>query len=88
MKFVLFYESADDFMENVPAHFAAHRERWDAYRANGSLLGVGPFEDPREGSMGIFASREAAESFASGDPFVLNGVVARWYVRGWNDALG
>ena len=38
----------------------------------------GPFGDPqREGSMAVFTSREAAEEFAEGDPFVLNGVVRR-----------
>jgi uncharacterized protein YciI len=46
------------------------------------------FEDPvTQGSMGIFASREAAEEFATNDPFVLNGVVAGWEIRGWNEAL-
>ena len=44
--------------------------------------------DPeREGSMGIFTTREAAEEFAQGDPFVLHGVVARWHVREWNEVL-
>ena len=37
--------------------------------------------------MGVFTTREAAEAFARHDPFVLRGVVRRWYVRGWNEAL-
>jgi len=37
--------------------------------------------------MAIFTSREAAEDFAAGDPFVLEGVVSRWYLREWRDAL-
>jgi hypothetical protein len=28
------------------------------------------------------------EEFARGDPFVVHGVVRRWYVREWNEALG
>lgn len=87
MKYILFYESAPDFMEKVREHFAAHQARWEQFVRDGLLLGVGPFEDPTQGSMGIFATREAAEAFANDDPFVHNGVVARWYVRGWNDAL-
>ena len=49
---------------------------------------VGTFADPQEeGSMSIFASREAAEAFATGDPFVLNGVVRSWEIREWNEML-
>ena len=29
----------------------------------------------------ILTSREAAEEFARSDPFVLHGVVRRWYIR-------
>ena len=74
-------------MEKIQQHFPAHRARWEHFVNEGSLVGVGPFEDPSMGSMGIFTTREAAETFAAEDPFVLNGVVARWHVRGWNDAL-
>jgi uncharacterized protein YciI len=49
---------------------------------------AGTFADPQdEGSMAIFTTREAAETFANGDPFVLNGVVRRWSVREWNEAI-
>ena len=48
---------------------------------------IGPFADPREGAMAIFTTREAAEEFAAEDPFVVNGVVASWRVREWNEAL-
>ena len=88
MKYVVFYESADDVLAKAPLHFQAHRERWDTYRQNGTLLLIGPFSDPREGSMSVFSTREAAEEFVSGDPFVLNGVVKRWYIREWNEVLG
>ncbi|MGH3198998.1 MAG: ACT domain-containing protein [Streptosporangiaceae bacterium] len=37
--------------------------------------------------MGIFTTREAAEEFVRGDPFVLNGVVRNWTIREWNEAL-
>ena len=32
-------------------------------------------------------TREAAEEFAAADPFVLEGVVSKWYVRDWNEAI-
>ena len=32
-------------------------------------------------------SREAAEEFVRGDPFVLNGIVRKWIIRDWIEAL-
>lgn len=87
MKYVLLYESADDAREKAPLHFADHRARWQQFRADGSLLMIGPFENPRDGAMGIFASLEAAESFASEDPFVVNGVVKSWRILPWREAI-
>ena len=50
---------------------------------------AGPHDEPLDGdAIGIFTSRrEAAEKFIAGDPFVLNGVVAQWSVRPWNEVL-
>lgn len=87
MKHVLFYESSPDVLAKAPLHAAAHREHWKAAAAAGTLLMIGPFADPREGAMGIFTSRQSAEEFAAADPFVLGGVVARWYVRDWDEAI-
>jgi uncharacterized protein YciI len=88
MKYVLFYESADDVASKAPLHFPAHRARIEAFRARGRILLVGAFGDPqREGSMAIFPTREAAEEFVAEDPFVLNEVVRRWEIREWNEVL-
>ena len=49
---------------------------------------VGTFDEPMDGAaMGVFRTREAAERFIDGDPFVRNGVVAEWSVRPWNEVL-
>ncbi len=86
-KYVVFYESADDVLVKAPLHFPAHRARWQEFQAAGTLLMVGTFANPQEGAMGIFTTREAAEEFVAGDPFVLNGVVRNWYIREWNEAI-
>ena len=88
MKYVLLYESADDVLETAPAHFDAHTARGQEFYERGSLLMYGPFGDPqREGSMAVFLSREAAEEFVKGDPFVLNGVVRSWEIREWDEVF-
>ena len=86
-KYVLFYESSDEVLERAPRHFAAHRARYEDFHARGLLLVIGPFADGRDGAMAVFRTREAAEEFAGGDPFVLNGVVRAWKVREWMEVL-
>lgn len=88
MKYVLLYESADDVASQAPLHAAAHREHWHPFRERGELLLIGPFGDPQsQGAMAVFRTREAAEEFARGDPFVVNGVVRSWEVREWDEAV-
>jgi uncharacterized protein YciI len=86
MLHALFYEPADDVASKAPAHFPAHHARLEEFHGRGDLLMVGTFGNPQEeGSMAIFSSREAAEEFAQGDPFVLNGVVRAWRVLDWDE---
>ena len=88
MKTVVFYESAVDLVQQAPIHAAAHRARWREFADRGDLLMIGPFANAQEdGAMGIFTTREAAEEFVHGDPFVLHGVVRNWTIREWNEAL-
>jgi uncharacterized protein len=88
VKYVLFYESGEGLTEKAPLHQDAHRAHWRGYLESGELLLIGPFADPqKQGAMSVFRSREAAEDFATNDPFVLNGVVSSWEVREWNEVL-
>ena len=67
---------------------AEHRARWAEFGRRGELLMIGPFANAQEeGSIGIFTTRQAAEEFVRGDPFVLHGVVRNWYIRDWMEAL-
>jgi uncharacterized protein YciI len=88
VKYVLLYESAENVAEKAPAYAAAHREYWHPFRERGELLLIGAFGDPQsQGAMAVFTTREAADEFARGDPFVVNGVVRSWEVREWDEAV-
>lgn len=87
MKYVMFYELAPDGLPKARVHIQEHRARLEEFHARGSLLMAGPFTDPAEGALGIFTSREAAEEFIQGDPFVVHGVVGKWTIREWNEVL-
>jgi uncharacterized protein len=87
MKFVMLYETDPGKLQLAREHFKAHRARLGEFHARGTLLMAGPFENPLEGALGIFTSREAAEEFIQGDPFVASGVISKYSVRGWNEVL-
>jgi uncharacterized protein len=82
VRYVLFYESGD--LSLAAGNFPAHQARFTEFMARGVLLSLGPFAD-RGGSMAVFTSREAAEEFAAADPFVTNGVIAKWHIREWRE---
>ena len=89
MLYLLRYEMApgasrDKLVELFPAHRAA----WRKYRHDGTLVAIGPMEDPAEGALGVFTTRGAAEEFAHEDPFVMEGVVGTWRILPWREALG
>jgi uncharacterized protein len=87
-RYVVFYETAEGGLARAPEVFPRHWARCEEFHRRGELLQVGTFGDPQtQGSMAIFATRDAAEEFASGDPFVLEGIVARWELREWTDAF-
>ncbi len=88
MKYVLTYRAVEDFLPLAQQNYPAHSARVQEFHDRGVLLMVGTMDEPRNGdAMGVFTTREAAEEFVAGDPFVVNGVVAEWAIRPWNEVL-
>ena len=83
MKIVTFYDMAPGALAQLMTHFPAHRARLDEFHARGVLLAAGPLGNPPDGAMAIFTSREAAEEFIAGDPFVTQGLVSSWRLVEW-----
>ena len=83
----MFYEAVPDFMESAMANYEGHRERLDEFHARGVLLMAGPLTEPAGSAIGVFTTQEAAEEFVAGDPFVLNGVVAKVTISEWMEVL-
>jgi uncharacterized protein len=87
MRIVSFYEMAPDAVLKIMTYYPAHRERLEEFHARGDLIAAGPLGNPPEGAMGIFMTRESAEEFIEGDPFVVNGLISKWRLVEWNAAF-
>lgn len=90
MHYLLFYETAPDYLARRPEFRAAHLAlAWQAHERGELVLG-GALDDPADGAVLFFQgdSPAAAERFAAADPYVQNGLIARWRVRPWITVVG
>lgn len=90
MHYVLFYEFTSDYLERRGPYRDEHlRLAWEA-QEKGELVLAGAFSDPADGALLLFdcESRDVPLRFAAGDPYVLNGLVMRHYVRPWTTVIG
>ena len=88
--FLLFYEFVGDYLERRPQFRADHlRLAWTA-ADRGELVVAGALADPVDSAVLLFRceNKSVAEEFASADPYVANGLVARWHVREWTTVVG
>ena len=93
MHYLLFYEAGADYAERRKPFRGAHLQHARAAAERGELVLGGALADPVDGAVILFRgdSPAAAEQFAKSDPYVVNGVVKRWYSprvddRGGTDA--
>jgi uncharacterized protein YciI len=90
MHYLLFYEAADNYAERRAPFRDEHLRKAWAASDRGELVLGGALGDPIDGALLLFQgdSPEVSERFARADPYVLNGVVKRWYVREWKTVAG
>ena len=90
MHYLLFYETAPDYLDRRAEFRSEHLALgWEAH-ARGELVLGGALAEPVDGAVLLFEgdSPEVAERFAASDPYVRNGLVARWRVRAWSTVVG
>jgi uncharacterized protein YciI len=88
--FLLFYDVTDDYVKRRAALRDAHLEKAWTASADGSLVLGGALANPLDGAVLLFrgTTPAVAEAFAAVDPYVVNGLVKRWYVREWTTVAG
>ena len=88
--FLLFYATADDYLERRGEFRSDHlRLAWE-YQERGDRVLGGALADPPDGAILLFrgTTPAAAEVFAGRDPYVANGLITRWHVREWTTVIG
>ncbi len=90
MHYLLFYEAGEDYVTRRASFRDAHLSLAWAASERGELVLGGALANPADGAVLLFRgeSPEVAERFAKSDPYVMNGVVKRWYVREWTTVAG
>lgn len=84
------FESLDEVQERAPRELAEHLRRSRELYESGDLVMAGAFLDrpdqPVE-TMGVLCTLEAAQDYASHDPFVVAGFVVEQTIRSWANML-
>lgn len=88
--YLLFYETASDYLEKRSLYRSVHLEKVWASHARGELVLGGALTDPGDGALLMFkvADKAIVEEFARTDPYVTNGLITSWQVREWVTVAG
>jgi uncharacterized protein YciI len=90
MYYLLLYEVVDDYVTRRARYREEHLKLARQALERGELVMAGAYSDPVDGAALVFRCADASTvlRFAENDPYVRNGLVKRWRVRGWNVVVG
>ena len=90
MYHILFYKTADDYLEKRAPYREEHLALVRKAHKNDIIVMAGALADPADGAVLIFKGEgpELAEEFARQDPYVKNGLITEWKVRQWTVVVG
>ena len=88
--FLLLYDVVDDYLERRGEFREEHLGMARAAHERGEIVMAGALAEPADGAVLVFRGEDpsVAERFAEHDPYVKNGLVARWRVRPWTVVIG
>ncbi len=90
MHYLLLYDCVPEYMERRGEFRDEHLGLARAAVERGELILGGALTDPADGAVLLFQgdSPAAAAAFAQADPYVKNGLIAKWRVREWTTVIG
>jgi uncharacterized protein YciI len=90
MYLALFYDLVDDYLERRAPLRGEHLALAKAAHERGELALAGALDDPADRAVLVWSTddRAVVEAFVNADPYVREGLVARWEIRKWNVVIG
>jgi hypothetical protein len=90
MYFALLYDVVPDYLERRGEFRAEHLGLASAAHERGELVYGGAWADPPDGALLVWKAddRSIVEDFVQADPYVRNGLVAKWRIREWTVVVG
>ncbi len=90
MYYILFYTTVENYVERRAPYRDGHLAYARAAHERGELVIAGALADPADEAVLVFRADDpkSVEEFARHDPYVTNGVIARWRVRPWTVVIG
>ncbi|MCA9946308.1 MAG: hypothetical protein H6656_02155 [Ardenticatenaceae bacterium] len=88
--YVLVYHLTDDYLERRGTYRAEHLQLAKDAETRGELVLGGAYSDPADTALLVWRVEDTAvvENFVSNDPYVKNGLIARWEIRPWTVVIG
>jgi len=88
--YLLLYDCVPEYLERRGEFRDEHLGLARAAVERGELILGGALTNPADSAVLLFEgdSPAAAESFAQADPYVRNGLIAKWRVREWTTVIG
>ncbi len=88
--YALIYHLADDYMIRRGQFREAHLDLAKELNKKNELILAGAFSDPPDKALLIFkvADKSVIEDFVNNDPYVKNGLIAKWEIRPWTVVVG
>jgi len=88
--YIMLYYLVDDYLtRRAPLRDEHLRVAREAHQ-RGELMLAGALSEPADRAVLVFrvSYRSVMEEFAKKDPYVINGLVARWEIRPWTVVIG
>jgi uncharacterized protein YciI len=88
--YALIYYLANDYMERRPQFREEHLKLATESNQRGEMILAGAFSDPPDKALLIFhvTDKSVIEDFVNKDPYVNNGLIAKWEIRAWTVVIG
>ena len=88
--YVLIYHLVDDYMTRRGQFREEHLKLAKELNERGEMILAGAFSDPPDKALLIFhvTDKSVIEDFIRKDPYIKNGLIAKWEIRPWTVVIG